>query len=85
VKPKLSISNVNAISDEVITSCPYCHELLGNNKGRRRTGRGKRGKEGKEKGKERGKKGTEEMKGEKGKGKERKEREREGRKEGVNE
>ena len=28
VKPKLSISNVNAISDAEVTSCPYCHELV---------------------------------------------------------
>ena len=28
VKPKLSISNVNAISDDLVTFCPYCHELV---------------------------------------------------------
>ena len=28
VKPKLSISNVNAISDDEVTNCPYCHELV---------------------------------------------------------
>ena len=29
MKPKLSISNVNAISELLSTNCPYCHELLG--------------------------------------------------------